>query len=141
MPALIMNGKVAHFSHRIFSGYADKASVELKRVFSNVLDSYLPDPVFKSDDLPSIARAFVTEQPGRRIVHLLSYVPEMRGQTQMIEEPIKLSNVKISLRVDGKAPKKVYLAPEKKSLRYKVEDGYINVTVPESNGYSLIVFE
>ena len=141
MPALIMNGKVAHFSHRIFSGYADKASVELKRVFSNVLDSYLPDPVFKSDDLPSIARAFVTEQPGRRIVHLLSYVPEMRGQTQMIEEPVKLSNVKISLRVDGKAPKKVYLAPEKKSLRYKVEDGYINVTVPESNGYSLIVFE
>jgi hypothetical protein len=65
----------------------------------------------------------------------------MRGQTQMIEEPVKLSNVKISLRVDGKAPKKVYLAPEKKSLRYKVEDGYINVTVPESNGYSLIVFE
>ncbi|MDD4144759.1 MAG: hypothetical protein PHN68_09000, partial [Prolixibacteraceae bacterium] len=135
------NGNVAHFSHRIFSGYADKASVELKRVFSNVLDSYLPDPVFKSDDLPSFARAFVTEQPGRRMVHLLSYVPEMRGQTQMIEEPVKLSNVKISLRVDGKIPEKVYIAPGRKSLRHKVENGYINVTVPECNGYSMIVFE
>ena len=141
LPALTMNGNVAHFSHRIFSGYADKASVELKTVFSNVLDSYLPDPVFKSDDLPSIARAFVTEQPGRRMVHLLSYVPEMRGQTQMIEEPVKLRDVKISLRTDGKAPKKVYIAPGRKSLRYKVENGYINVTVPECNGYSLIVFE
>ncbi|MDD4756651.1 MAG: beta-galactosidase trimerization domain-containing protein, partial [Prolixibacteraceae bacterium] len=114
LPALTVNGNVTHFSHRIFSGYADKASVELKRVFSNVLDSYLPDPVFKSGDLPSFARAFVTEQPGRRMVHLLSYVPEMRGQTQMIEEPIKLNNVKISLHVDGKIPEKVYSAPDKK---------------------------
>ena len=141
LPALTVNRNVAHFSHRIFSGYADKASVELKRVFSNVLDSYLPNPVFKSDNLPSFARAFVTEQPGRRMVHLLSYVPEMRGKTQMIEEPVKLIDVKISLRVDGKVPKKVYIAPSGKPLRYKVEHEYINVTVPECNGYSLVVFE
>jgi hypothetical protein len=141
LPALTVNGNVAHFSHRIFSGYADKASVELKRVFSNVLDSYLPAPLFKSNDLPSFARAFVTEQPGRRMVHLLSYVPEMRGKTQMIEEPVRLNNIKISLRTDGKIPKKVYIAPNRKSLRHKVENGYINVTVPECDGYSLIVFE
>lgn len=140
LPAFTVKGNVAHFSYRIFTGYADKASVELKTVFSNVLDSYLPDPLFKSDDLPSFARVFVTEKPERRMVHLISYVPEMRGQTQMIEEPIKLSNFKISLRVDGKKPKEVYSAPEKKLLRYKVENGYINVTVPECNGYSLIVF-
>lgn len=141
LPALTVNGNVAHFSHRIFSGYADKASVELKTVFSNVLDSYLPDPLFKSGGLPSFARAFVTEQPGRRMVHLISYVPEMRGKTQMIEEPIKLTDVKISLRADGEKPKKVYIAPGRKSLRYKVENGYVNVTVPECNGHSLIVFE
>ena len=141
LPALTVNGNVAHFSHRIFSGYADKASVELKRIFSNVLDSYLPAPLFKSNDLPSFARAFVTEQPGRRMVHLLSYIPEMRGKTQMIEEPVRLNNIKISLRTDGKIPKKVYIAPNRKSLRHKVENGYINVTVPECDGYSLIVFE
>ena len=141
LPALTMNDNVAHFSHRIFSGYADMASVELKRVFSNVLHCYLPDPVFKSEDLPSFARAFVTEQPGRRMIHILSYVPEMRGKTPMIEEPVKLIQVKISLRVDGKVPKKVYVAPEKKSLHFKVENGYINVTVPECNGYAIVVFE
>ena len=140
-PALTVNGNVAHFSHRIFSGYANKASVELKRVFSNVLDSYLPNPVFKSDNLPSFARAFVTEQPGRRMVHLLSYVSEMRGKTQMIEEPVKLNDVQISLRVDGKSPKEVYITPSKNPLPFKVENGYINVTVPECNGYSMIVFE
>jgi hypothetical protein len=140
-PALTVNGNVAHFSHRIFSGYSDKASVELKTVFSNVLDSYLPNSLLKSDNLPSFARAFVTEQPGRRMVHLLSYVPEMRGSTQMIEEPIELHNVKISLRNDGEIPKKVYLAPENTRVPFKLVDGYLEVTIPVSNGYSLIVFE
>lgn len=140
-PALTVNGNVAHFSHRIFSGYGDKASVELRTVFSNVLENYLSRPLFKSDDLPSFARAFVTEQPGRKMVHLLSYVPEKRGHTEMIEEPIELHNVKISLRNDGARPKRVYLAPEKKSLPFKQVDDYIEVTVPKCKGYSLVVFE
>jgi hypothetical protein len=140
-PALTVNGNVAHFSHRIFSGYGDKASVELRTVFSNVLDNHLSRPLFKSDDLPSFARAFVTEQPGRKMVHLLSYVPEKRGHTEMIEEPIELHNVKISLRNDGARPKRVYLAPEKKSLPFKQVDDYIEVTVPKCKGYSLVVFE
>ena len=62
----------------------------------------------------------MTEQPGRKMVHLLTYVPELRGsKTEMIEEPIELRNVKISLRNDGRTPKTVYLAPEKKSLPFK----------------------
>jgi len=141
-PALTINGNVAHFSHRIFTGYYDQAPVELRTVFANVLDKFLPDPLIKYENLPSFCRVFVSEQPGRKMVHLLSYVPEMRGaKTQMIEEPIELHNVKIALRNDGKTPRKVYLAPEKKSLPFKVTAGYINVTIPVSKGYSLIVFE
>jgi len=141
-PALTVNGEVAHFSHRIFSGYYDQAPVELRTVFGNVLDKFLPDPLIKQENLPSFSRVFVTEQPGRRMVHLLSYVPELRGsKTQIIEEPIELHDVKISLRNDGKTPKKVYLAPERKSLPFRIIDGYVNVTIPVSNGYSLVVFE
>jgi hypothetical protein len=141
-PALAINGKVAHFSHRIFTGYSQQASVELRTIFSNVLEAFLPDPVFKSENLPSFARAFVTEQPGRRMVHVLAYVPEMRGTgTEMIEEAIILNNVRISLRTDSKPPKKVYLAPGNKPLPFKITGDYINVTIPEVNGYSLIVFE
>jgi hypothetical protein len=141
-PALTVNGKVAHFSHRIFTGYSRQAPVELRTVFSNVLNDFLPDPVFKAENLPSFAKAFVTEQPGRRMVHILSYVPEMRGtKTQIIEEPVELHNIRISLRSDGKVPGKVYLAPGKKSLPFKVSAGYVNVTIPVSYGYSLVVFE
>jgi hypothetical protein len=76
------------------------------------------------------------------MVHILSYVPEMRGsKTQMIEEPVEIHNIKISLRNDGKTPKKVYIAPERKSLPFKINDGYCQVTLPVSKGYSMIVFE
>ena len=141
-PALTINGKVAHFSHRIFSGYFNQAPIELRTVFANVLDKFLPDPLIKYDHLPSFSRVFVTQQPGRKMIHLLSYLPEMRGsKTQMIEEPIELNNVNISLRNDGKTPTRVYLAPSNIPLPFKLKDGYIQVTIPVNKGYSLVVFE
>ena len=59
----------------------------------------------------------------------------------MIEEGIELHNVKIALRENGNPPKNVYLAPGRESLPFKITDGYISVTIPVMNGYSLIVFE
>ena len=59
----------------------------------------------------------------------------------MIEEPIELHQVKISLRHDGKTPKHVYLAPDKTPLPFKQAGSYIQVTIPVHKGYSLVVFE
>ncbi len=140
-PALTINRKVAHFTHDIFTGYNTQASVELRTIFSNVLNSFLPDPVLKTVNMPSFARAFVTEQLGRRMVHILSYVPELRGtSTEMIEDAVAINDVRISLRSDSK-PRRVYLAPGRKSLTFKMVDGYVNVIIPTMKGYSLVVFE
>lgn len=141
-PALTINNKVAHFSHRIFSGYSQKASVELRTIFSNVLNEFLPQPLIRYENLPSFSRVFLTEQPGRKMVHVLSFVPELRGPTtSMIEDAVEINNAKIALRCDGKKPSKVYLAPSKKSLPFKIINDYANVTIPVSKGYSLLVFE
>jgi hypothetical protein len=59
----------------------------------------------------------------------------------MIEEAVELHDMKIALRNDGNPPKKVYLAPGKKSLPFKNANGYIYVTIPVVNGYSMVVFE
>ncbi|MBI4023842.1 MAG: hypothetical protein HY360_02610 [Verrucomicrobia bacterium] len=141
-PALTLCGKVAHFSHRIFTGYNRQAPVELRQVFANVLNHFLPAPLLKTENLPSFARAFVTAQPGRRIVHLLSYVPELRGEkTEMIEEPVAVVDSKIALRLDGSPPTKVYLAPENKALPFEVKEGYARLDVPVFKGYAMVVFE
>jgi hypothetical protein len=138
---LTINGKVAHFSHRIFTGYFEKASVELRNIFSNVLNLFHSEPVLKTENLPTFVRVFVTEQPDRRMVHILSYIPEMRGKTPIIEEGIEINNIKIMLRDENKTIKKVYSAPEKKRLSFQNTDGYVEVIIPKCKGYSLIVFE
>lgn len=140
-PALTIHNNVAHFSHRLFSGYFDKASVEIRTILNNVLEQFLPDPLIKSESLPSYARVFVTEQPGRRMVHLLSYIPEMRGRAHMIEEPIELKDLKISLKRNANVVKNIYFAPDRKPLSYTMKGNYIEVTIPKSKGYSCLVFE
>ncbi len=140
-PALTVNGNVAHFSHLIFSGYHERASVELRRLFENVLDALHPQPVLKTGNLPPFARAFVTEQSGRRMVHLLSYIPEQRGKSHIIEEGIALTDIRLMLRDKHGSIKKVYTAPQREPLPFNHSGGYVEVTVPESRGYSLIVFE
>lgn len=140
-PELVINGKVAHFCHRLFAGYYHKASVELRRLFANVLNAFHQDPILKTENLPTFARVFVTMQPGRRMVHILSYLPEMRGKTPMIEEGIELSNVKIMLRDEEKAVNRVYIAPEKTEVSFNNRNDYTEVMIPRIRGYALIVFE
>jgi hypothetical protein len=59
----------------------------------------------------------------------------------MIEEPIELRDVQLSLRLDGREPRRVYLAPDLKELPFTVEDGYVNTVIPLHCGYSMVVFE
>lgn len=141
LPFLTICNKVAHFSHAVFSGYYKNAPKHLRDLFADVLKKFLPEPILRKENLPSFARAFVTEQKGHRIVHLLSYVPELRGKTQIVEEAVKLKDVKISLRKDKQNISRVYLAPQKQDSAFSIEEDYIQVTIPEINGCAMIVFE
>jgi hypothetical protein len=141
-PAVTKNKNVTHISHPIFYIYYKHAPVPMKQIVSNILKIILPEPIVKTGGLPSFARVTVTCQENRRMVYVLSYVPERRGEKiDMIEEPIELRNVKIGLRLDKRLPKKVYLAPDREALNFKIESNYIRITVPVINGYAVVVFE
>lgn len=141
-PAVTCRGNVAHISHALFRGYYESAPVPLKRIVANLLDRLLPQPLVRAPGLPSFARATVTAQNRRRIVHLLAYVPERRGpNTDMIEEPITLTDVAVALRVEGRPPARVYLAPDGPDLEFRVEGGYAATSVPRVEGYAMLVFE
>jgi len=141
-PAVTQRGQVAHISHPAFISYFLDAQVPMRQLIANVLDRLLPEPMVRAPGLPSFGRATVTAQPGRRMLHLLAYVPEKRGPTvDMIEEPIELRNVDVALRADGREPSSVYLAPDRVELPFELRDGYVHVTVPEMSGYAMVVFE
>ncbi len=135
-------GRVAHFSHPLFTSYNIDAQVPVKQYVSNLLSRIMPRPLVKAPGLPSFARANVTAQPGRRMLWLMSYVPERRGASvDMIEEPIELRDVEVTVRSDGKDVRSVYLAPDKTPLQFEETDGYVHTTVPSVNGYAVVVFE
>ena len=143
MPALTFNGKVAHFSHKIFGGYYDRGAIELRSIFDYAVKRLLPNPVIKTENLPKFARAIMTRQVSKKrtMVHILAYVPELRGETEIIEDAVTLLNVKIYVHTGNKPVRKVYLAPENKELMIEKEGEYISVNIPEFTGYALVVFE
>ena len=141
-PAILCNGQVGYVSHPIFKSYFDSAALPCRQILKVLLDRLLPRPLLKTPNAPSFLRATVTEQPGRRMVYLLAYMPESRGkEMNMIEEPLIVENQKVQIRMDGAKYSRAYLAPDREPLAMTVEDGYACVTLPRIKGYSVVVFE
>ncbi|MFH1902590.1 MAG: alpha-L-fucosidase [Candidatus Omnitrophota bacterium] len=141
-PALVRCGNIFHFSFPIFFSYFEHAVVAYKNLVRNCLEKTLTKPLVKVLNFPSFGQVTVTQKDKSRMVHLLTYLPELRGKKiQIIEEPIKVKNVEVALRTDGQKISGIYLAPSRKKLEFKQDNGYVTVTVPEVNGYQMVVFE
>ena len=131
---------IIYISFPVFSGYANNSYEVQKFLVRNCIRRFLSKPLVKTD-LPSTAEVTVTEQKGRRIVHVLHYPAERRApDLDIVEEAIPLSNVKISLRMDQQ-PKQAYLAPQRQSLKLDYHSGYANIVIPSVQGHQMAVFE
>lgn len=140
-PAVTCTKQVAYVTHPVFTSYYNAAPVPMRQLVAKLLARLLPRPLLKTPGAPSFLRATVCSQPGRRMVHLLAYLPENRGAgCAMIEEPLLVDEQQIALREDGREVKNVYLAPQGDKLPFTRQDGYVLVTLPKMRGYALLVF-
>jgi hypothetical protein len=138
--AVVERGSILYISFPVFESYANNAYRIHKLLVRNCLRRLLPQPLIKAE-LPSTAEVTVTDQNGKRIVHLLNYPAVRRARDlDIIEEAAPLANAKIALRT-AKAPSRVYLAPQRQSLKFEVNDGYTQVIVPSVQGHQMVVFE
>ncbi len=140
-PFWVFNGQIAYCSGRIFEGYFRRSPYHLRWLLRNILRRFVPNPKFKSSTLPSYARAFVQYNGDMELLHVMVYTPELRGESVALEERGTLVDSELSLRIDDREFKKVYLAPTRKELAFTVKDGYCTVRLPLIQGYALIVFE
>jgi hypothetical protein len=139
-PAVAGKGKIIYISFPIFENYARDGYAPHKTLVRNCIEHLLPDPLLRVQ-APSTAEVTMTEQPGRRIVHLLHYPAARRGvDLDVVEDVIPLFHVPLSLKFDRK-PRQVYLAPELHALPWTYEDGYVKVAVPEVRGHAMVVIE
>lgn len=141
LPSVVFSGKVCYITHPVFSAYHSLASVDLRTLVKNCLSVLLPDPLIRVKGLPSFGKVFVTRQQSRTMLHFLNYVPELRGKSEIVEEPLVTGNITAQLRLDGKKPARIYAAPERRDLSYKVKDNYAGITVGTMCGYGMAVVE
>ncbi len=139
-PAVTGKGNILYISFPIFQNYARNGYAPHKLLVRNCIDKLIPGPLIKVS-APSTAEITLTEQPGRKIVHLLHYPAERRGvDLDVVEDIIPLFDIPVSLKLSHR-PRQVYLAPELQSLRTEYDNGYATVTVPKVSGHAMLVFE
>ncbi|MBO7146221.1 MAG: beta-galactosidase trimerization domain-containing protein [Lentisphaeria bacterium] len=142
LPFITMTKQVAYCSGKLFSGYFKAASVELRSLFKMMIDHLLAEPMLLTGEkFPSFARAFVSEQPSRKMVHLLNYIPELRGEMLIVEEALEAYNIPVKLRLDGQKVKKVYSCPDREEIDFVIDGNYVTFTVPYFKGYSMTAVE
>ena len=141
-PFLTFHKNTAYCAYPLCTSYYNQASPDLRKVFAMILERMLPDPLLKvGSSFPTFGRAFVTESPKGRMVHLLNYLPELRGKSLLVEEELTAMDVEITLRLDGKKVKRVYLAPDEKELSFTIEKDEVLFTIPLVKGYDMAVVE
>lgn len=138
--AVVERGSIFYLSFPVFRNYAKNGYAPHKTLVRNCIRKLLPDPLIRVE-APTTAEVTLTEQPSRKIVHLLHYPAERRGvDLDIVEDVIPLSNIPLSLKL-AQNPSQVYTAPDLHPLKVVYENGYASVTVPSVVGHAMVVFE
>ena len=138
--AAVQAGRCASIPFPIFAAYATHGNYPYRLLVANILHRLMPEPLL-CVVAPTSTEATVMRQAHRTIVHLLHYPAERRAQNlDLIEDVVPLHNVPVSVKL-ARAPKSVYLAPEREPLKFDYCAGRADVTLPEVRGHAMIVFE
>jgi len=134
----VRKGAVICFAHPVFTTYNDRAPLWCRSMVSAATRLLLPDPVVQVQG-PSSLIASLTQQaePPRKVLHLLHYIPERRGQAfDVIEDVLPVFG--IACRVIAPGASSVRLVPDGEPLPFTLEGSRVCFTVPEVKGHAMV---
>jgi hypothetical protein len=137
-PAVVRKGNVICVAHPVFTMYHDRAPLWCRNLVSACVRMLLPGPVVLVEG-PSSLLTILTEQtePRRRVLHLLHYIPERRGQAfDVIEDVLPVYDVRC--RVSAPGASSVRLVPDDTALPFALEGGRVLFTVPVIRGHAMV---
>ncbi len=132
------SGNVIHISSKIFRWYQTNSYFVYKQMVDNAIRNLCGQKLIEVD-MPSFARGTLTKKDSTYLLHLLSYCPEKRGNTAVVEEPIVLSEVPVTLAIEQ--VNAVYSVPDKTPIPFTTKDGTVSFTVPKVNGHAMVAIE
>lgn len=137
-PLATIKGNRLFCAAHIFSGYYTRGALHLRELLEKFIRRFIPVPQFQSEGLYSFTRISVTDEPGRKVVCLLNYVPESRGRAFAVEDEIELSSGKIAVRLDGFQVEKVFAGKERREIPFSIEEGCCVISLPAFKGFTAI---
>ncbi len=144
-PALTRNGNALYFYGALFSSYQKHGNLTFRHLFGKCLDLLLPNKILTTC-APATAEVTVNRQTSetgiRQIVHIVNYSPQRRAtpHVEVLEEPVPLHNVEISLK-RSEPVNKVFVAQTGEGLAYTVSGERVEFTIPKVYAHAVIVVE
>jgi len=141
-PGAVRNGRAIYFMHPLFEQYQANAPRWVKQLVANAIGMLMPDPLV-AVEAPSTVFAALSEQPkqNRRVLHLLHYIPERRGQAfDVIEDVIPIYDLKVSVKA-GRTVREVLAVPGDRKLAFEARGGRVHFTLPKLEGHQMIALE
>lgn len=140
-PAVLLSDSIGYCAFPIFRDYIKNGNRIFRDIFATLLHSLMPSPILKTS-APTCAEITVRSQPGRTLVHLLSYIAERRTRSiDIVDTRLPLYNIQLALRDPDASYTSVYCARSGNRLPLSHNDGYTLVSIPQITGYEIIVFD
>ncbi len=133
-------GSICHISFEVFRSYYETASYACKALVRQCLSLLLPEPLLKTEGVPSTARVTLTACSEYVLLHTKVTFPEVRGKMNIIEEHVVLPEGALVL-VKGRFKSACTLPGLEAVAIEETADGYTQVRLPEVVGYRMIRLE
>ena len=134
--AAVQNANSAHICFDIFENYGVFFLQAHRELVRQLIESLLPTPLLKTDDLPSTSKLSLTSKAEYDLLHVKVTYPEHRNFRAIIEEHNILEPGK-TVQVRG-TYRSAHTLPSLAPLELTQENGYTTVTLPRIVGYQMI---
>jgi len=141
-PAVVRNGNVIYFTHSLDQLYYTHGVRLHRELVNNAIDLLNKKPMLKVENLPSCGRVSLLHQEAekRYVAHLLYGPAILRGEVQVIEDLVPISDVEIEVNVSEKV-KNVYAVPSNEKLKFSKNEKILKIKVPKFKMHTIIVLE
>ena len=127
----------AYIAFPICFEYANIGSQFVKQLFCATVDLLLGDEkTVSAPTVPTQAAVTLLDQAGesRFVAHVVYAPRNLKGnarKVEVIEDCLPIYNTKITVKLNGKIPQKVYSAPDGEELDFTYENDKITFTLPK----------
>jgi hypothetical protein len=130
-PAIAQKSNIIYIAWGAFTDYAQNGSLHSKEMVTYAVDALLGEQKTLKTNLPDKAVVSLTEQKqeNRLVAHLLFAHTTVRGNTEVIQDIVPLSNVSLQINCE-RTPTKVYLAPSMEEIDFEYTNNKISLVVP-----------